>query len=51
MNHTDPKAAQVILDSVNDGVFTIDREWRITSFNAAAERITGVEREDAIGMR
>jgi len=23
-------------------VFTVDLEWRITSFNAAAERITGV---------
>ncbi len=51
MNHTDPKAAQVILDSVNDGVFTVDREWRVASFNTAAERITGVAREDAIGMR
>jgi PAS domain S-box-containing protein len=39
----------VILDSINDGVFTVDREWRITSFNKAAERITGVGREDAIG--
>ncbi len=39
----------VILDSINDGVFTVDREWRITSFNKAAERITGVDREDAIG--
>jgi PAS domain S-box-containing protein len=41
----------VILDSVADGVFTVDLEWRITSFNAAAERITGVRRQDAIGQR
>jgi len=39
----------VILDSVADGVFTVDAGWRVTSFNAAAERITGVKREDAIG--
>ncbi|MCY2993677.1 MAG: PAS domain-containing protein, partial [Planctomycetota bacterium] len=32
----------VILDSINDGVFTVDDRWCITSFNQAAERITGV---------
>ncbi|HOP39773.1 MAG TPA: sigma 54-interacting transcriptional regulator [Geobacteraceae bacterium] len=41
----------VILDSVNEGVFTVDRNWRITSFNAAAERITGISRDAAIGSR
>jgi PAS domain S-box-containing protein len=39
-----------ILDSINEGVFTIDLNWRITSFNRAAERITGVKRQDAIGL-
>ncbi len=38
-----------ILDSITEGVFTVDREWRITSFNRAAEEITGVPRERAIG--
>jgi PAS domain S-box-containing protein len=38
-----------ILDSVNEGVFTVDLEWRITAFNKAAERITGVSRDLAIG--
>lgn len=38
----------VILDSINEGVFTVDRDWRITSFNRAAERITGILRNDAI---
>ena len=33
-----------ILDSIADGVFTVDDQWRITSFNRAAERITGVKR-------
>ncbi len=39
----------VILDSINEGVFTVDPQWRITAFNRAAERITGVSRGDAIG--
>ncbi len=39
----------IILDSIADGVFTVDTNWRITSFNAAAERITGISRDEAIG--
>lgn len=39
----------VVLDSVADGVFTVDEDWRITSFNRAAEEITGVSRDEAIG--
>lgn len=35
--------------SISDGVFTVDLEWRITSFNRAAEEITGVSRSEAIG--
>jgi len=38
-----------ILDSITEGVFTVDRNWRITSFNRAAEEITAVSRERAIG--
>jgi PAS domain S-box-containing protein len=37
-----------ILESISDGVFTVDMEWRITSFNRAAEEITGVPRKEAI---
>ena len=40
---------EIILESISDGVFTVDHEWRITSFNRAAEVITGIPREDAIG--
>lgn len=40
---------EIILDSISDGVFTVDNEWRITSFNRAAEEITGVARREAIG--
>jgi len=38
-----------ILDSVNEGVFTVGPDWRITAFNRAAERITGVSPQQAIG--
>jgi PAS domain S-box-containing protein len=41
----------LILDSVADGVFTVDTEWKITSFNAAAEQIVGISREKALGRR
>jgi PAS domain S-box-containing protein len=44
------KTTDVILDSIADGVFTVDEDWRITSFNRAAERITGVSRQEAIGQ-
>lgn len=40
----------IILDSIADGVFTVDRRWRITSFNKAAERITGFSKEEAVGQ-
>ncbi len=40
---------EAILESISDGVFTVDRQWRVTSFNRAAEQITGVDRREAIG--
>jgi len=43
------EARDVILDSIADGVFTVDGAWRITSFNRAAEQITGVPSAEAIG--
>ncbi len=42
-------ANEIILESISDGVFTVDHEWRITSFNRAAEEITGISRQEAIG--
>ena len=38
-----------ILESISDGVFTVNMDWRISSFNRAAEEITGVSRGEAIG--
>jgi len=39
-----------ILNRIPDGLFTTDREFRITYFNPAAERITGFSAYDAVGM-
>ncbi|NPA94911.1 MAG: PAS domain S-box protein, partial [Thermodesulfobacteria bacterium] len=40
---------EIILDSIGDGVFTVDRYRRITSFNRAAEEITGMSASEALG--
>ena len=47
----DDPTSCVILESIAAGVFTVDGNWRITSFNRAAEEITGVPRERALGQR
>ena len=47
--HPPTNWTETILESISDGVFTVDHDWRITSFNRAAEEITGVPREEAIG--
>ena len=41
---------QQILDSIADGVFTVNLEGRITSFNRSAQKITGFSREEAVGQ-
>ena len=41
----DSEIQATILDSITEGVFTVDSDWRITSFNRAAEKITGIPRE------
>jgi PAS domain S-box-containing protein len=46
----DPFRTKLILDSIADGVFTVDQQGRITSFNKAAEEITGFSKEEAIGQ-
>ena len=40
----------IILESITDGVFTVDTDWRVTSFNRAAEEMTGIPREEALGQ-
>jgi PAS domain S-box-containing protein len=39
-----------ILNRIPDGLFTTDREFRISYFNPAAEKITGFSAYDAVGM-
>jgi PAS domain S-box-containing protein len=47
--HTTNNHQSTILNSINEGVFTVDLEWRIVSFNRAAEEITGIRHEQACG--
>ena len=42
-------ADRAILESISDGVFTVDRDFRITYLNRSAEDIIQVRREDAMG--
>lgn len=42
---------EIILNSIADGVFTIDLQQQVTSFNRAAEHITGISRKQAIGQK
>jgi len=48
-HHISQRVTDIILQSISDGVFTVDHKWRITSFNRAAETITGVKRDEALG--
>jgi PAS domain S-box-containing protein len=43
--HTD-----IILDSITEGVFTVDENMILTYFNKAAEKITGISKELALGQ-
>ncbi|MCP4631813.1 MAG: PAS domain-containing protein [candidate division Zixibacteria bacterium] len=45
------KFFKVILSSIADGVFTVDSNRTITSFNPAAEKITGIPSSKAVGRR
>jgi PAS domain S-box-containing protein len=40
---------EIILNSIADGVFTVDLDWNITFFNRAAEKITGIAAHEALG--
>ncbi len=48
-NKISPQVTEIILESISDGVFTVDHNWRIMSFNRGAEKITGISRKEAIG--
>jgi len=46
----DPSFSSLLLESMADGVFTLDEKGRITSWNASIERITGYTAYEAIGQ-
>lgn len=45
-----PEWFETILCSLNDGVFCVNEDWKITCFNQAASSITGIPKEKALGM-
>ncbi|MBU1001011.1 MAG: sigma 54-interacting transcriptional regulator [Proteobacteria bacterium] len=47
----DQLPCEAILESIADGVFTVDLDWNVTSFNQAATRITGVPHDEALGQK
>ena len=36
---------EAVLESISDGVFTVNMDWRVTSFNRAAEEIPHRDRQ------
>lgn len=51
MNFLRDVSCEHIMDSLADGVFTVDLNWNITFFNRAASAITGVPRNEAMGRK
>ncbi|MBW2049253.1 MAG: PAS domain-containing protein, partial [Deltaproteobacteria bacterium] len=51
LSEASPERFEAVIRSISDGVFTVDKEWRITCFNRAAEEITGVPRSKAMGRK
>ncbi|WP_176559314.1 sensor histidine kinase [Rubellimicrobium roseum] len=41
---------RAVLDSVSDCFYAVDRNWRITVFNRAAERYFGRRRDEVLGL-
>jgi two-component system response regulator HydG len=55
MTHTkqdtlDPRFARYLLESMADGVFTLNRAGEITSWNASMEKISGYSAQEALGQ-
>ena len=45
----DPSFSRLLLESMADGVFTLDEEGIITTWNPSLERISGYAAEEAVG--
>lgn len=48
---SDNQFVQLLLDSIGDGVFTLDQAGQITSWNPSMERITGYRADEVLGKR
>lgn len=48
---TDDGFYREALEQLSDGVYFVDRDRRITYWNAAAERLTGFRRDEVVGKR
>ncbi len=46
----DPEFANLLLESMADGVFTLNEQGEITLWNRAIERITGYSAEEVLGQ-
>ena len=49
MNEPDPRFFSLIFNDIPHGIFTVDGDRRITSFNRAAEEITGWQQDEVLG--
>ena len=50
-NILNPEFASLLLESIAEGVFTLDKDGYITSWNPSMKRISGYSPEEAIGQR
>jgi PAS domain S-box-containing protein len=48
---SDQDCVNIIIDSIADGIFIIDCDQTITYFNHAAEKLTGVKKDQAVGKK
>ena len=50
-NQIDSSLQKAILESFQDGLFTIDRNWQYSYVNESAARMVGKEVEDLVGKK
>ena len=44
-----PEFHRIIFDSLHEGLYSVDKNFKVTGFNRAAERITGYRRDEVLG--
>lgn len=49
MHKRPPIFHQVIFDTLHEGLYSVDKDFRLIGFNQAAERITGYKKEEVLG--